>query len=198
VLLVASRWFGETVSRREITCVAVAIAGVAIVILGSAGTPEWNALGDGLAVLSVLTFTGYFLITKRVRATTGTLSYMAIVHLVATAVATPAVLAHPSSLGGLDARDLFVVLFFALVSGTAGQMIIGWTHRYVDVSVSSLLLLGVPVVAAVAAWLTLDEPLGPVQILGSAVTLVAVGAMVWSRPPAEPEDVMVPSAIAAE
>ncbi|MEX0750786.1 MAG: DMT family transporter [Dehalococcoidia bacterium] len=198
VLVVAGRWFGETVSRREITCVALAIAGVAIVILGSAGTPEWNILGDFLAVLAVLTFTAYFLITKRVRATSGTLGYMALVHLVATVVATPAVLARPGSLGGLHVRDVLIVLFFALISGTLGQMVIGWTHRFVDVSVSSLLLLGVPVVAAVSAWLMIDEPLGPVQIAGASVTLVAIGAMVWRRPPAEPEDVMVPAAIAAE
>lgn len=198
VLLVAGRWFGETVTRRDDEHVALAIAGVAIVIIGSAGTPEWNLLGDVLAVLAVLTFTAYFLITKRVRATAGTLGYMTIVHMAATLVVAPVVLAQPGSLGGLGVRDVLIILFFALVSGTMGQMVIGWTHRFVDVSVSSLLLLGVPVVAAVSAWLMIDEPLGPVQIAGAAVTLVAMGAMVWRRPPAEPEDVMVPAAIAAE
>jgi drug/metabolite transporter (DMT)-like permease len=198
VLLVAGRLFGETVTRREITCVAIAIVGVAIVIVGSAGTPEWNLYGDFLAVLAVLTFTAYFLISKRVRETTGTLSYMTIVHVVAALVATPGALARPNDLAGFGLEDVAIILFFALVSGTLGQMVIGWTHRYVDASVSSLLLLGVPVVAAVAAWVMLDEPLGPVQIAGGVVTLTAMAAMVWTRPPAQPEDVMVPAAIAAE
>jgi drug/metabolite transporter (DMT)-like permease len=198
VLVVAGRMFGETVTRREVACVAVAILGVAVVIVGSAGTPEWNLLGDFLAVLAVLTFTAYFLISKRVRETTGTLSYMTIVHVAAASVATPAVLADPAELVGIGPQDIAIVLFFALVSGTLGQMVINWTHRYVEASVSSLLLLGVPVVAAVAAWLMLDEPLGPIQIAGSVVTLAAMGAMVWGRPSAEPEDVMIPAAISSD
>jgi drug/metabolite transporter (DMT)-like permease len=185
VLLVAGRWFGETVTRREVTCVAVAIAGVAIVIVGSAGVPEWNPLGDLMALMAVLTFIGYFLISKRARATVDTLDYMTAVHVAAALVVTPLALARPGELRPEGASDVFIVLFFALVSGTLGQLVIGWTQRYVDVSLSSLLLLGVPVVAAGAAWLMLGESLGPLQLLGGAITLAGIGAMLW-RPARAP------------
>jgi drug/metabolite transporter (DMT)-like permease len=182
VLVVAGPLFGERVTRRDIACVAVAIAGVGLVIAASAGTPEWHPVGDLLAVVAVLSFTAYFLLTKRVRTTGGTLEYMTIVHLVAAIVVTPAVFVRPEELGGLDLRDLLTILFFALVSGTLGQVVIGWAHRYVDVSLSSLMLLGVPVVATIAAWAMLDEQLGPVQVAGAAVTIAAIGAMLWRRP----------------
>jgi drug/metabolite transporter (DMT)-like permease len=181
VLVVAGRWFAEKVSSRDIACVAIAITGVAIVIAASAGTPEWHPVGDLLAVCAVLTFTAYFLLSKQVRVTTGTLEYMTIVHTVAALVVTPAVLIQPDNLGGLDGRDIAIVLFFALVSGTMGQFVVSWAHRYVDVSLSSLMMLGVPVVASVAAWLMLDEALGPVQIIGGAITLAAIAVMVWKR-----------------
>jgi drug/metabolite transporter (DMT)-like permease len=181
VLLVAGRWFDEQVSVRDVACVAVAIAGVGIVILGSTGSAEWNLAGDFLALLAVLTFTAYFLLTKRVRATGGTLDYMTVVHLIAALVVTPMVFADPSELTGLSTRDIAIVLFFALVSGTGGQLVVGWAHRYVDVSVSSLMLLGVPVVAAVAAWAMLDEALTAAQIAGGVITLVAIAVMVWRR-----------------
>jgi drug/metabolite transporter (DMT)-like permease len=177
VLLVAGRWFGETVSRREITCVAVAIAGVAIVIVGSAGAPEWNPAGDAIAVCAVLSYTAYFLISKQARTTVATLEYMTIVHLAAALMVTPIALASPGELVSFDAVDLLIVLFFALVSGTAGQVVIGWAHRYVDVSVSSLIMLGVPAVAAITAWPLLGETLGPVQIAGGLISLAAIGAM---------------------
>jgi drug/metabolite transporter (DMT)-like permease len=178
VLMVASRWFGETVSRREVACVGLAITGVAVVILGSTGAPEWNPAGDALAMLSVLMFTAYFLVSKQARATVGTLEYMTVVHLVAAVCVTPFVLGQPSELVSFGFVDVLIVLFFALVSGTAGQLVIGWAHRYVDVTVSSLMMLAVPVVAALTAWFMLGEALGPVQILGGAITLAAIAAMI--------------------
>jgi drug/metabolite transporter (DMT)-like permease len=178
VLLVAGRWFAETVSRREIACVALAIVGVAIVIVGSAGAPEWNPAGDALAMLSVLLFTAYFLISKQARATVGAVEYTTIVHVVAAIAVTPFALTDPSELVSFRWVDVLIVLFFALVSGTAGQLVIGWAHRYIDVTVSSLMMLAVPVVAAITAWLLLGEALGPLQMAGSAVTLVAIAAMI--------------------
>jgi drug/metabolite transporter (DMT)-like permease len=194
VLLVASRWFGETVSRRDVACVALAIAGVAVVIVGSAGAPEWNPAGDALAMLSVLMFTAYFLVSKQARLTVGTLEYMTVVHLTAAVAVTPFALARPADLVSFDAVDILIVLFFAFISGTAGQMVIGWAHRYVDVTLSSLMMLAVPVVAAATAWAMLGEALGPVQIAGSAVTLVAIGAMV-RRPAAAVEAPPVPGVV---
>ncbi len=182
VMVVAGPLFGETVTLRDIVFTAGAIAGVGIVIAGSAGTPEWHPAGDLLAVGAVLTFTAYFLVSKRVRATGGTLEYMTVVHLVAALVATPAIAFRPDELGGLDTRDVLTILFFALVSGTLGQVVIGWAHRYVDVSVSSLMMLGVPVVASIAAWAMVDEALGPVQVAGGLVTLAAISGMLWRRP----------------
>ncbi len=184
VLLVAGPWFGEVVTRRQIACVALAIVGVAVAIVGSAGAPEWNPVGDALAMLAVLAFTAYFLISKQARATVGTLEYMTVVHLVAALVATPLALAHPGALVSFDPVDVLIVLFFALVSGTAGQFVISWAHRYVDVSLSSLMMLGVPVVAAITAWLLLGESLGAVQIVGGLITLAAIGAMLRRPAPA--------------
>jgi drug/metabolite transporter (DMT)-like permease len=182
VLLVAGPLFGEIVTGRDVALVGIAIAGLAVVIASSAGSPEWHPLGDALAVGAVLTYTGYFLVSKRVRTTDSTLEYITVVHAVAALVVMPAILIRPSELGGLDAQDIATILFFALVSGTLGQLVIGWAHRYVDVSLSSLMMLGVPVVASIAAWAMLGESLGPLQIAGATLTLAAIGAMVIRRP----------------
>ena len=192
-LLVAGRYFGERVTAREVTFVAVAILGVAIVILGSTASPEWNPVGDALAVGAVLTFTVYFLITKRARETIGTLEYMTGVHVAATAVALGAVLIAGAELWDLGWGDVGVILFIAFISGTAGQMVIGWAQRYVNVSLSSLMLLGVPVVAALSAWVMLGEALTAVQIAGGIITLAAIGAMVQRNAPTPAIEPMSPS-----
>jgi drug/metabolite transporter (DMT)-like permease len=54
------------------------------------------------------------------------------------------------------------------------HILVNWAHRYVDVSISSLLMLLVPVVAGIAAWVILDESLTLVQVAGGVVTLAAI------------------------
>jgi drug/metabolite transporter (DMT)-like permease len=193
-LLVAGRLFGETTTARDVFCVVLAIVGVGVVIGGSAGTPEWNPAGDALAVAAVLTFTVYFLVTKHARATSGVIEYITLVHVAAGMVVTPTVVARPHGLVELSASDIAIVLFFALVSGTLGQLVVGWAQRYIDVSVSSLMLLGVPVIATAAAWAMLGEEIGPLQVLGGAITLAAIGATVWRRTGGPPVITPVPAA----
>ena len=126
-----------------------------------------------------------FIVTKQARATVGTLEYMTFVHLAAACVAAPIALARPGALVSFDAVDIAIVLFFALISGTAGQFVIGWAHRYVDISLSSLMMLGVPIVAALAAWAMLGESLGIVQIAGGLITIGAIAAMLRRQPAAD-------------
>ena len=182
VLFVAGPLFGEVVGRREIGCVAGAIAGLILFIIGASGSPEWSLVGDLMAVAAVVAFTGYFLISKQARSSIDTLEYMVGVHLAAAMVITPFALRDPGDLTALDRQDVAILIFFAFVSGTLGQMLIAWAHRYVDVTVSSLLMLGVPIVAAISAWVLLDEPLGALQIAGGALTIAAL-ALIATRPP---------------
>jgi drug/metabolite transporter (DMT)-like permease len=65
LLLAVSPWIGEQITARHAAWTAVAVAGVAVVIVGLAGSPVWSLTGDVLAVGSVMTFTGYFLASKR-------------------------------------------------------------------------------------------------------------------------------------
>lgn len=177
VLVVAGPLFGESVGRREAAWTALSLAGVAIVVIGSAGTPEWSPLGDLLAAGALVTFTGYFLISKQARETLGTLEYITGVQLVAAIVVTPITLASGQDLaaGGTDWLWLAV---FVMLPGAGGHLLINWAHRYVAVSVSSMLMLAVPVVAAASAWIILDEPLGPVQLVGGAITIASIVAIV--------------------
>ncbi len=45
------------------------------------------------------------------------------------------------------------------------------------VSLSSVLVLLTPVVASLGAWVALDESLNGIQLVGGAVTLVAIAAI---------------------
>jgi drug/metabolite transporter (DMT)-like permease len=177
VLLVAGPWFGERVGIREVGWTIAAVAGTAVVIAGAAGTPAWSPLGDLLAVGALFAFTGYFLVTKRARQSVGTLEYMTGVMLVAALVATPLALASGQDLRPGRAVDWLWLAVFVLVPGAGGHTLMGWAQRYVDVSVTSLVVVGMPVVAALAALVVLGEPLTVPQVLGGLLVLVSISAI---------------------
>ncbi len=180
VLLVAGKMFGERVTRHDIGWTAVAFVGVAVVLLASSGQPEVSPLGNLLAFGNLFLWTIYFLEVKRVReAGMGAIEYMAGVMLIAAVVFTPyALLAANDLVGAIHGTDWLWILFIVLVPGWGGHVVMGWAHKYVDVKISSLMTLGVPVVSAVAAWVLLDENMTVGQLVGGALVLGALAVIV--------------------
>jgi drug/metabolite transporter (DMT)-like permease len=177
VLLVAGAWFGERVGSREIAWTGVSIVGIGILIAGASTSPEWSPVGDGLALLGVFLFTGYFLASKRIRESVATVSYMAGVHIAAAVVVTPIVLVRGLQVSALSGGDWARILTLVFTSGVGAHMLVNWAHPYVKVSISSVIVLLSPVVASVSAWVILGESLSGVQLLGGAVVLVAIVAL---------------------
>ncbi len=66
----------------------------------------------------------------------------------------------------------------AIASGIIGHGLMMWAHHYLDVSLTSLLALGNPVLAAIGGWVVFSQELGALQIAGAAVVIVALGAIV--------------------
>lgn len=185
VLLVAGPWLGERATRWHVAWTAVGVAGVAVVVLG--GNPEvrGDALGVVYAVASMVTFTGYYLLNRRVRSTTAIdpLQWMAGVTLFAGLTITPVALAtaSPDDYRQLGGADWLYLGFVAVVVGIVGHTMMSWVHKFVPASRSSLYLLGMNVVAVAAAWPINGEPVRPLQALGGLVVLGAVAAVI-SRP----------------
>jgi len=173
-LLVAGRLFGERPTRRDLVWVAVSVAAVVEFVLASSGTPAWSLRGDLLAVASLLVWTAYFLVSKRVRQRVATVEYMTTVTLVAGLVVTPIAAASGQSFTALRATDwLWLALF--VVAAQGGHLLLAWAHPHVDVTLSSLLILGEPPVSAVAALVVLGQPVTGLEIVGGLVAILAVG-----------------------
>jgi drug/metabolite transporter (DMT)-like permease len=178
VLLVAGRWFGERVGPREVVLVLSSIVGVALVAVGSTGSSAFSVQGDALAFCALFAWTGYWLVTKRTRASLPALEYMTGVFLTASLVITPVMLVSGNSFAATKPTDWLWLALFVLFPSTAGQGIVAWAQRYVEVWLSSLLLQGMPVVASVAAFVVLGEPLTALVILGGMVVVVATGSII--------------------
>lgn len=173
ILAVAAPMFGETVGRREVLWTVASLIGMAVLVFGSSGIPEWSVAGDALAFAAMLLWTIYFLITKRLRIRVGTLEYFTGVLAAAAITLVPLALLT----GDVEApsRGDWPLLALLVLLGNGGHILTTWAHRYVDVSRSAVITLAIPVISALGALWILGESFAPMQILGGIVVLVGVG-----------------------
>jgi drug/metabolite transporter (DMT)-like permease len=175
-LFVAGPLFGERVTAHEIFWTAVSLGGVVLVIVGSTGTPAWSLTGDLLAAGALLSWTTYWLLSKRVRRDVPAIEYMTSVTIGAALFMTPVWLISGQS-RTMRWQDWAWVLVF--VGGAqAGHSLLAWSHAQVDVSISSLLILAEPVISPVAALIFLGEPLPAISIAGGLLAVLAVGEVI--------------------
>jgi drug/metabolite transporter (DMT)-like permease len=179
ILFVTGRLFGERVGRRELWLAGASFCGVVIVAVGASGSPAWSPLGDALALASTISWTAYWLFSKRARATASALEYMTSVMIAGALAVTPVALL----VGGLppaspDARDWAVLATITLLPGMTGHLLVAWSHRHVEAWLSALITQCVPVVSAVTAWLALGEPLNAVMVAGGLIVLTATAAVI--------------------
>lgn len=178
ILVLASRMFGERRSRGEIVWALVAFVGVTTVVLGAdGGDASW--LGNLLAVANLGVFTVYFLLSKRARtADVHPWSLLAAVFLVTAVVVVPWATLVNGGVETLQGIDWLYVLALVVLPGMIGHGLMTWAHRFVDVTVTSMLTLGNPVVSIVGAWILFTEALAGLQVVGTVVVLVALGMIV--------------------
>jgi drug/metabolite transporter (DMT)-like permease len=177
VLLVAGRMFGEHVDRTELAWIGVSVLGVVVFVLGSSTTPAWSLWGDVLAVGSLIVWTAYFVVSKQVRRRVLAVEYMSTVTVVAAVVVTPLALFSGNALGGLTRYDWAMLLLF-LAAAQGGHVLLAWAHAHIDVTLSSMLILAQPVLTAIAGLVVLGEPITGLEIVGGAIAIGAMAAVV--------------------
>lgn len=171
--LASARFVGERVPRALLGWSALAVAGVAMVVLANLGDESASLHGNLLAVANLLVFVVYFLATKRGRTedvavetfTAGTFAVAALVTAPGLFFVAPAV---PS---GVSAWALIALL--ALVPGN-GHLLVNWAHPRVSAALSSLVLAALPVLSSIWARLVFGEPYGPVHAAGTVLVVAAV------------------------
>ncbi len=174
----AARWFGERMERSDLWFGLACFGGVALVAAASHGTSSWSLGGDLLAALGTLSWTTYWLYSKRARQDVGPLEYIATVMLVAAVCVTSVTALTGTSLAPPRGRDWLWVVSIAIFPGAIGHVLVAWSHRHVEAWLGSLITQCVPVVASVSAWIVLGEPVTPLIVIGGLIVLAATAVIV--------------------
>jgi drug/metabolite transporter (DMT)-like permease len=178
ILFFAGAMFGERVRKRHVISTIVAIVGVALVVQGSAGSGESSPFGVFMAVLALFMWSWYFIASKKARQYLDTLEYLCVIWIVGVPVLGVLGLIFDQVPGDdLSPRAFLWVLVVVFLPGT-GHLLINWAHRHATLLITSLLTLLMPVISTAGAAFFLDQPVGPIQIVGIGVVLAALAYVV--------------------
>ncbi len=179
VLFVAPRFLNEKISKSQVLLALTSFAGVAAIVFGAGNTGGSSLFGDFLALVNALTWTIYFISSKRRRVDgVDTWQFLFGVSVIQVFVVVPYALLTSNDILQITWRDLGFLIAMTVFSGTIGHSFMLWAQKYVDASVSSLILLLGPVISSAGAWLVYGQQISLVQVIGGAIVLASLAGVV--------------------
>jgi drug/metabolite transporter (DMT)-like permease len=182
--LLARVTLGEPITRRTVVAMALALAGVAL-MLGAPG--EGSLVGDGLSFVTALSFALMIVITRwRHDVSMAPATCMSQVILVVAFLP----FASPGEIGGDD--------FVWLAALGIGQIGLGFAlltvgARLIPAAQVGLITLLEVVLGPLWVWLALDERPSTLTLVGGAIVIGAIVIQTRGAPPAEPDERALPA-----
>jgi drug/metabolite transporter (DMT)-like permease len=185
--------YKERILPRALSFGLVSLAGLALVVFNGPASGASSASGNLIIACATFSWSGYLLSSRRLRGTMTVARIMGSVMPIATLTALPIVIAR-DELTDLTAHSLPYVLGLVVLTGTLAHGFIVLAQQSVPVGTISLLQVSQPALAVVWAYFLLDQELRAIQIVGMALVIAGLVAVVtMSRRAAPlPEAVEVP------
>ena len=163
------------VTRTFLAGMAVAIAGMFVLVGPNFPAGGTRLLGDALGALTAVFYGSYMLAVKAARdAGASTARVMAWSTTITAIVLLPLALLAPQPFLPAGAAGWWVLLGLALVTQVLGQGLIAYAFAHLPASLSAVSLLLQPVMAALFAWALFAEAIGPAQFAGGAIVLAGI------------------------
>ena len=179
VLFVAPKLFGEKITKLKLLYSASALIGVLVVVMAAASTSGAHLNGDLLAVLNVIIWTTYFVLSKRLRNDgIHSWSFLAAVFFCAAIIVLPYGAIMSNDLGAMHVSDWWYIIGMAIGPGVIGHGMMTWAQGHIDVSLASLLGLISPVISSLLAWVVFEQGLTLFQLAGGVLVLASLAALV--------------------
>jgi drug/metabolite transporter (DMT)-like permease len=176
--------FGEQLTIIKGVCAAVSVVGVVVAVLvapsNDTGTSS-STIGYLWALLALIFWVGYLLVSKQVRPHVETVRFMLVVSLIGAVTVSMLVAISRADLGEMHGSGWAWVSILAIGPGIAGHGLVAWAQPRVDASVTSVLIQAEPVAASAAAWLILDERISLAQGLAMMGVVVALCMLAYSE-----------------
>ena len=166
--------FHEKLSKQTILGIGVCLVGAILISYGDWRLGPRPLFGDLLSLLGALAIAGYFLIGRKLRQTTGLLSYACLVYSSAALRLLASTLAFGYRLFGYSTTTYVMFGLLALVPQLLGHLSLNWSLRFVSATLVTTAVLGEPAGATALAFAILDEVPTISQIGGGILVLVGI------------------------
>lgn len=172
---------GDRVDRRVVAGICLALAGTVITCAGALGSGGNALTGDLLAFAGGVALAGYLLIGRGRRDQGGVAGYSAAVYAIVSAAAVSTAAAS-GTLHAPGVRTLLAGSGLAAICTVGGHTVFNWALHQLPASTVSLSFLGEPPLAALLAFLILDQRPALATIIGGAFILAGLGLTLSSNP----------------
>jgi drug/metabolite transporter (DMT)-like permease len=169
--------FHEKVDRRAALFGLISIAGLALVLFDAPkrGAATWT--GNGLAVLSLVTWSSYLLASRQLRKGMSVATLMASALPVATLITLPFVVIN-GDISRFDARSMMYIVVLTLLTGVIAHGLIVFAQRKVPIGIMSMMQVGQPALAVVWSAIFLSQSIRALQLLGMALVVFGLATVV--------------------
>lgn len=174
VVPVAWLVYRETMTRLFVAGFVVAVCGVTILLSPKFGAGSGSLFGDALALTTALFYGSYLLLVSGLRRSIASGRILYLTSFGTLSVLVPLALVFESRLLPVSLLELWPLFGLALIAHLGGQGLLAACLRYIPASLSSVLVLMQPIVAALYAWMLFGESLGRIELLGAVVCLTGL------------------------
>jgi drug/metabolite transporter (DMT)-like permease len=152
----------------------IALIGTGMLIGPNAAIGGLRPLGDALGLSTAVFYAAYQLVIKDARSQYSTARLMAWSTTITALVLLPFALIIPGAFFPTTAYGWLPLLGLATIAQIGGQTTIAYALAHLPAALSSVNLLIQPLTAAIAAWIILQEVIGPIQILGGILLVLGI------------------------
>jgi drug/metabolite transporter (DMT)-like permease len=160
--------------RRTWGAIVLAIAGSAVMGVGSARLGVEMLWGDALALAGGILFVGFLLLAEAARRTVGLVAFVTLVYGGAAVLLWGAVLGLGLPVAGFTTETWMAFLGLGLVAQIIGHTGFNWAVRAIAPMVLAILLLAEPILSAGLGWLYFGEGFARETAYGGVLILAAI------------------------
>jgi drug/metabolite transporter (DMT)-like permease len=175
--IMAVLWLHERLSRRRILGILLAVVGVALIVART--QPDASArdpvLGNGLTFATVLLWSAYTILAKRV-ANADPIAVTAIVALLGTIMLIPAAVIENANepLPSISAEGWLPIIYLGALASAASYLLYMRALRDLDASLAGTFVNLSPVIGVISGVVFLGESITSLAIVGGGLVLAGV------------------------
>lgn len=166
--------FKEKIPKKFLLSIGITLVGVTILLNGKMVPNQSSFFGDFLAFLASFFYALYILMVYRARDRVNAMTVIFICSFSAAITIFSIMIFKEGFIIPKTFNDIYPLLGTAVFSQFIGQVLMGFCLGKVKASLSSVLLLMQPVIAAIYSFTLFGESLTIVEILGICITLIGV------------------------